>query len=400
MKSQQKILTVSQLTTGIKKSLEEGFSDVIVTGELSNFKAHVSGHWYFNMKDSNAAVCCTMWKGMNGYVFFTPKDGMNVVAQGRITVYPPRGNYQLEVRSLRPAGVGELQAAFELLKQRLSLEGLFNAEYKKEIPVFPSKIGLVTAADGAAFSDMISVAQRRFPVAEIILAAARVQGAGAAESVAGCLKELNKRKDIDLIIVARGGGSIEDLWAFNEEVVARAIFNSRIPVITGIGHEVDVTIADYVADLRAATPTAAMEIATPDKEDLFAFITDFSYNSTQRITEICSSYRNRIKSLISSYGFRIPNDLIRQRSQQTDHLLFRISRSVEKIVYRKEKDILVLAAVIRSHDVQNTLKKGFALIKQNSKLIKRAEDYIPGKDLLLKFYDKELLIKQTDGKEN
>jgi exodeoxyribonuclease VII large subunit len=400
MKSQQKILTVSQLTTGIKKALEEGFSDVIVTGELSNFKAHVSGHWYFNMKDSNATICCTMWKGMNGYVFFTPKDGMNVVAQGRITVYPPRGNYQLEVRSLRPAGVGELQAAFEHLKQRLSQEGLFNAEYKKDIPVFPSKIGLVTAADGAAFSDMISVAQRRFPVAEIILAAARVQGAGAAESVAGCLKELNKRKDIDLIIVARGGGSIEDLWAFNEEIVARAIFNSRIPVITGIGHEVDVTIADYVADLRAATPTAAMEIATPDKEDLFAFISDFSYNSTQRITEICSSYRKRIKSLISSYGFRIPNDLIRQRSQQTDHLLFRISRSIEKIVYRKEKDILILAAVIKSHDVHNTLKKGFALIKQNSRLVKRAEDYIPGKDLLIKFYDKELLIKQTDGKEN
>jgi exodeoxyribonuclease VII large subunit len=223
MKTEQKILTVSQLTIGIKKALEEGFSDIIVTGELSNFKAHGSGHWYFNMKDSNAALCCTMWKGMNSYVFFTPRDGMNVVAHGRITLYPPRGQYQLEVRALRPAGVGELQAAFELLKQKLAEEGLFNAERKRDIPYFPVKIGIVTASDGAAINDMISVARRRYPLVEIILAPARVQGAGAAESVSKCIQELNRRKDIDVIIVARGGGSIEDLWAFNEEKVARAI---------------------------------------------------------------------------------------------------------------------------------------------------------------------------------
>jgi exodeoxyribonuclease VII large subunit len=399
-KVEQKILTVSQLTQGIKRSLEGEFSEIILTGELSNFKAHVSGHWYFNMKDSIAAISCTMWKGMNNYVFFTPKDGMNVVAHGRVTVYPPRGQYQFEVRSLRPAGVGELQAAFELLKQRLSNEGLFDAQHKKKIPDFPSKIGLVTASDGAAFSDLISVAERRYPVAGIVLAAARVQGAGAAGSIAGAIMELNRRKDIDIIIVARGGGSIEDLWAFNEEVVARAIFNSRIPVITGIGHEVDVTIADYVADLRAATPTAAMEIATPDKYDLFAFINEFSYNSSQRIKDICTQYRKRIQTLISSYGFRIPNDLVKQRFQQTDHLLYRISRSIERVISHKEKDILVLSGIIRSHDVKNTLKKGFAIVKQDSRIIKRSKDFTAGTDLLIKFYDNEIVVKQENGKEN
>jgi exodeoxyribonuclease VII large subunit len=400
MKTEQKILTVSQLTTGIKKALEEGFSDIIVTGELSNFKAHGSGHWYFNMKDSNAALCCTMWKGMNSYVFFTPRDGMNVVAHGRITLYPPRGQYQLEVRALRPAGVGELQAAFELLKQKLAEEGLFNAERKRDIPYFPVKIGIVTASDGAAINDMISVAMRRYPLVEIILAPARVQGAGAAESVSKCIQELNRRKDIDVIIVARGGGSIEDLWAFNEEKVARAIYKSRIPVVTGIGHEMDYTIADFTADIRAATPTAAMEIATPDKNDFFAFINEFSYNSTQRITYICSQYRKRIRSLISSYGFRIPNDLVKQRYQQMDHLIYRIAGTIDRIIYRKERILIILSGSIKQHDIQNTLKKGFALVKQNSRIIKRAKEFNPDSETLIKFYDNEVVLEQKNGKEN
>jgi exodeoxyribonuclease VII large subunit len=400
MKKEQKILTVSQLTTGIKRSLEEGFSDVVVTGELSNFKAHGSGHWYFNMKDSNATLCCTMWKGMNSYVFFTPRDGMNVVAYGRITLYPPRGQYQLEVRALRPAGVGELQAAFELLKQKLAEEGLFNNDRKRNIPYYPKKIGIVTASDGAAISDMISVARRRYPLVEIVVAPARVQGAGAAESVAKSIQELNRRKDIDIIIVARGGGSIEDLWAFNEEIVARAIFNSRIPVVTGIGHEMDYTIADFTADVRAATPTAAMELSTPDRNDLFAFISEFSYNSDQRISYICSQYRKRIKSLASSYGFRIPYEMVKQRYQQMDHLVYRIAHSVEKIIYNKERKLIILSGNIKQHDIQNTLKKGFALVKQNSKIVKRGEEFNPDSDTLIKFYDKEVQLKYNNGKEN
>jgi exodeoxyribonuclease VII large subunit len=286
------------------------------------------------------------------------------------------------------------------LKQKLAEEGLFNAERKRDIPYFPVKIGIVTASDGAAITDMISVARRRYPLVEIILAPARVQGAGAAESVSKCIQELNRRKDIDVIIVARGGGSIEDLWAFNEEKVARAIYKSRIPVVTGIGHEMDYTIADFTADIRAATPTAAMEIATPDKNDFFAFINEFSYNSTQRITYICSQYRKRIRSLISSYGFRIPNDLVKQRYQQMDHLIYRIAGTIDRIIYRKERKLIILSGSIKQHDIQNTLKKGFALVKQNSRIIKRAKEFNPDSETLIKFYDNEVVLEQKNGKEN
>jgi exodeoxyribonuclease VII large subunit len=286
-----------------------------------------------------------------------------------------------------------------MLKQKLAEEGLFSQEHKKPIPYFPGKIGVVTASDGAAFRDLVSAAERRYPLVELVLAPARVQGAGAAESVARCIKELNKRKDIDVIIVARGGGSIEDLWAFNEEIVARAIYNSRIPVVTGVGHETDYTIADFTADVRAATPTAAMELATPDINDLVAIINEFSYNSTQRIMQICSQYRTKIKTLISSYGFRIPNDLIKQRTQQTDHLIYRISRSIERIISRKEKDLIILSGNIRTHDIQNTLKKGFALVKQDSCIVKRGASLHPEKDIQIKFYDKEVEVKQQYGKE-
>src|SRR3989337_4521371 len=258
------ILTVSELTKEIKQTLEDKFEQVSVQGEISNFKAHVSGHWYFSLKDANASISCAMWKGLNNYVFFTPQDGMKIIVSGRITVYPPRGSYQIDVRSMKPAGVGELQAAFEMLKRKLADEGLFDEIHKKPMPSFPQKIGIVTAKDGAAFQDMISVAERRFPLVELVISPARVQGSGAAESIVESLKLLNKQNDIDLIIVARGGGRIQDLWAFNEEIVAREIFASKIPIVTGIGHEVDFTISDFVADLRAPTPSAAMEIATPN----------------------------------------------------------------------------------------------------------------------------------------
>lgn len=246
MKEEKQIFTVSELTQSIKFVLESAFENISVEGEISNFRSHISGHWYFNLKDENAVINCTMWRGLNNYVFFTPQDGMKVVVTGRITVYPPRGNYQIDVRSMKPAGEGELQAAFERLKQKLKAEGLFDEERKRNIPFFPNKIGIVTAIDGAAIRDMISVAERRFPLVELIIVPTKVQGSGAAEDIVDSLNKLNKLKDIDVIIVARGGGSIEDLWAFNEEIVARAIYKSRVPVITGIGHEIDFTIADFV----------------------------------------------------------------------------------------------------------------------------------------------------------
>src|SRR3990172_5978625 len=303
------ILTVSDLTKEIKLSLEKTFSRISVIGEISNFKAQVSGHWYFNLKDSDAVINCVMWRGFNNQVFFTPQDGMKVIVNGKLTVYPPRGNYQIDARSMKPAGLGELQEAFEKLKQKLELEGLFDEEHKKPIPSFPNRIGIVTAIDGAAFRDMISVAERRYPLVELVIAPARVQGSGAADTIVRSLKRLNKGKDIDVIIVGRGGGSIEDLWAFNEEIVARAIYSSAIPVISGIGHEVDFTIADYVADLRAPTPSVAMELATPDMGEIFAFISDFSYYTTNNLLNMIDDSRSKIDGILNSYSFRYPLDL-------------------------------------------------------------------------------------------
>ena len=390
------ILTVSELTKEIKISLEEEFSQIRVQGEISNFKAHVSGHWYFNLKDENAVISCTMWRGINNYVFFTPQDGMKVTVTGRITVYPPRGSYQIDVRSMKPAGVGELQAAFERLKLKLSEEGLFDDEYKKPIPQFPQKIGIVTAIDGAAFRDMISVAERRYPLAELVIAPSKVQGNDAAPTIVQSIRNLNKQKDIDVIIVGRGGGSIEDLWAFNEEIVARAIFDSKIPVISGVGHEIDFTIADFVSDLRAPTPSAAMELATPDQKDVFAFINEFSYNSYLDVMQLCNKSKNKVSNLMESYGFRMPLDLVRRKSQQVDNLTYRLLQNIDRNLLIKNNILSLLARTIESHDINKSLKKGFVLVKQDSKFVSRANNFDKDKKAVLKFYDGELSI---NGKE-
>ena len=381
------VISVSDLTKEIKFTLEENFSRVSVIGEISNFKAHYSGHWYFNLKDSDAVINCTMWKGFNNLVFFTPQDGMKVILNGKITVYPPRGNYQIDVRSIKPAGIGELQEAFEKLKAKLEAEDLFNEEYKKPIPSFPKKIGIVTATGSAALNDIISVAERRYPVVELIISPAKVQGSGAAETIVKSLKKLNALNDIDIIIISRGGGSIEDLWAFNEEIVARAIFKSKIPVISGIGHEVDITIADYVADLRAPTPSVAMELATTSIDEIFAFFNDFNYYTTQNLVSRISETKSQTLSLINSYGFRISSDLIRRRMQDID---FNLSNMVQKIdgkfLQEKNKHLL-LKKTIELNDVDKALKRGFVLVKQKSKFVTRAAQFNKRKTADLQFAD-------------
>ena len=389
-----KPLTVSEITKQIKQSLEDEFSQVSVIGEISNFKAHNSGHWYFNLKDSDALISCTMWRGYNNYVFFTPQDGMKVIVNGKLSVYPPRGTYQVDVRSMKPAGVGELQAAFEMLKQKLAEEGLFDASHKKKIPVFPQKIGIVTAADGAAFKDMISVAERRYPLAGLVITPARVQGTGSAETIVDGIKQLNSLGDVDVIIIARGGGSIEDLWAFNEEIVARAVYNSRIPVISGVGHEIDFTIADFVADLRAPTPSAAMELATPDKDDIFAFIDDFSYNSTLKINELCRKGRKRLSSVLSSYGFRVPLDIVRNKSQFVDNLLYKVLQTTDHRILLHSNKVSLLTKIIESNNINRTLERGFALVRQNNKYVKRSTQFNSTEATELIFADGSIRINR------
>lgn len=387
---ENQILTVSELTKEIRSTLEESFDQVSVIGEISNFKSHISGHWYFSLKDADAVINCTMWKGFNQYVFFTPQDGMKIIVNGKLTVYPPRGSYQLNIRSMKPAGLGELQEAFEKLKKKLEAEGLFDESYKKGIPAFPKKIGVVTAIDGAAFRDLISVAERRYPLLEIVIAPARVQGSGSAESIVRSIKVLNQHKDIDVIIVARGGGSIEDLWAFNEEIVARAIFNSKIPIISGVGHEVDFTIADYVSDLRAPTPSVAMEMATPDINDIENFINQFLILSATSIEELIESKSEDVISSISSYGFRRPNDLLNRKTQQVDIKINDIVQSIGKhsLIYKNK--IMILSKSLEAFDVQRSLRRGFVLVKQNSKFVRRASDFNNEKKATLKFYDGEV----------
>lgn len=386
------ILSVSELTGLVKQTLESEFDDINVVGEISNFKAHVSGHWYFTLKDSNAQINCTMWRGLNNYVFFTPQDGMKIITSGKISVYPPRGSYQLDVRSMKPAGIGELQTAYEKLKQKLFEEGLFDEVKKKTIPKFPKKIGIVTAINSAAFQDIKSIASRRYPLVELIIASCRVQGEGASDEIVKSIKALNQLNDIDLIIVGRGGGSLEDLWAFNEENVARAIYASKIPIISAVGHEIDFTIADFVSDLRAATPSSAIEISTPNKDDLLSYISEFPYYTSNKITEILESYRDEVTSLIASYGFKMPQDSIKNKIQQLDSALYKFSILAERKIISNKSRIELIESKIKAMSVNGVLKRGFSYIKQNEILITRMKQFSMEKSFKIKFYDGEIKI--------
>ncbi len=387
-------ISVSELTSHIKRVIEDSFEQVKIIGEISNFKSHVSGHWYFTLKDKNAQISCTMWKGINNYVFFTPQDGMQIIVTGKVTVYPPRGNYQLDVKSMKPAGEGELQKAFEQLKRKLFEEGLFDEIYKKQIPVFPKSIGIVTGTDTAALKDMLSVASRRFPIVKIIIAPTRVQGEGAAEQIVESIEKLNRQKDIDLIIISRGGGSLEDLWAFNEEIVAHAIFKSKIPIISGVGHEIDFTIADFVADLRAPTPSAAMEIATPNQEEILNIISEFSNTISNLIFEKIDSLKSEVNILKKSYGFKNLASIINSKKQTIDNYVFRIQVIIANFLKENKNNLMVLSKIISSNNVNSILKKGYVIVNQNEKIIKRKNEFESEENFEIKFYDGNVRINK------
>jgi len=392
-KKEENIFSVTQITNSVKRLLENSFGNVKVVGEISNFKPHFSGHWYFTLKDASAQISCTMWKSANARVRFTPEDGMKIVVSGNLSVYPPRGTYQIDVHSMQADGVGELQAAFERLKARLADEGLFNQELKKSIPTLPKKIGIVTAIDSAAFKDMVSVAQRRYPLVELFVASSRVQGEGAAENIAKNIKLLDSRGDLDVIIIGRGGGSLEDLWAFNEEIVARTIFEAKTPIISGVGHEIDFTIADFVADLRAPTPTASMELATPNKDDILNYLENYFEESTSIINSIISSFKDKISDLIISYGFKSHNHILNNNIQNLDNYLFRIENGLNNKIQKKMNELEIKSNIINSFNIDNILKRGFSLVKQDNAVISRGENFDFDKKTKIKFYDKEIEIK-------
>ena len=323
--------TVWELTARIRDTLEIEFPDVWVVGQISNFKRHTSGHFFFTLKDDRAAIRCVLWKSSAGRLPSDIADGLEVEARGHIGVYEQSGNYQLYVTSLRPCGLGALEVAFRKLKEKLEKEGLFAPAHKRPLPRFPRRIGIVTSPTGAAIRDIIHILARRWPAAEIILAHARVQGEGAAAEIVRGIRNLNRLGGMDVLIVGRGGGSLEDLWPFNEESVARGIYASAVPVISAVGHETDFSISDFVADVRAPTPSAAAEIATPDRREVEGALVSTLARLTRNLRHSLERIRDNLALFEGNRHFRYPQEMVLSRVQRMDDLAQRLSSVVRDL---------------------------------------------------------------------
>ena len=388
---QEEVLTVSEVTRNIKVLLETALPILWVEGEISNFKHHSSGHMYFSLKDENAQISCVFWAGRNMNLTFRPQDGMQVLVKGRVTVFERRGQYQLDVLQLLPAGVGALQLAFEQLKKRLSEEGLFDAEHKKPLPRFPRRIGIVTSPTGAAIRDLLSVIRRRWPSSEIVLRPTLVQGPEAAQDIARAIQEFNAFGEVDVLIVGRGGGSMEDLWAFNEEVVARAIFESEIPIISAVGHEIDFTIADFVADQRAPTPSVAGEMVVPDAQEILQQLQHQLLRAYRLVHGQIQQAREKLNGLQSSYGLRRPLDILRQHQQALDELNRRLEQAIGQHVERQKMRLEALTKQLQALSYENVLQRGFALVRDHDTkaLLMTAAQVQPEQQIDILFQDGE-----------
>ena len=328
-RSDRDIYTVSRLNRAVRESLERAFGYVWVSGELSNFARPKSGHWYFSLKDSNAQVRCAMFRSRNAQLKIEIDDGMQVLARARVGMYEPRGEYQLIVEQLELAGAGQLQLAFDQLKRKLAAEGLFAREHKIDVPEWPARIGVITSPTGAALRDILSVLGRRNPTIEVILYPSAVQGADAAPELLSALQCALRRDECDVIILARGGGSLEDLWAFNDEPLARAIFASTIPVVSAVGHEIDFSIADFVADLRAATPSASAEICAPDRDEVLQHLRQLETRALRSVQNDTTQWRERLSHLRAR--LRDPRRQLEQAAQRIDELTVRLASTVKNL---------------------------------------------------------------------
>ncbi len=398
-------LTVSQLSKYLKYKFDEDLNlrKVFLKGEISNFKAHTRGHYYFTLKDENSRINAVMFASSTTKLKFIPIDGMKVMVEGKVTVYEATGGYQIYVEDMLEDGVGNLYIAFEQLKEKLSKEGLFNKERKRKITKMPKKIGIVTAPTGAAIRDILTTIKRRYPICETILFPSLVQGEQAAADIANKIKIANTY-DLDTLIVGRGGGSIEDLWPFNEEIVARAIYDSKIPVISAVGHEIDFTIADFVADLRAPTPTAAAELAVVDINTVTDYLNTTRTRSYNAITNIINILNDKINNLKESYVLKKPNNIYEVKEQKLDTLIDKINTSINKIIeinkvrlfkyqesyvlnnpqilYKFKKQALDnIISKLEVLNPLNTLKRGYSITKQNNKVVSSIKD-INKEDLL------------------
>ena len=365
--------------------------NVFVRGELSNYKMYPSGHHYFTLKDTEGALRCVMFRGQATRLRFRPENGMKVVVSGRITVFPRDGAYQLYCNTMTPEGVGDLAVAFEQLKAKLHSEGLFDPEHKKLLPAYPEKIAVITSAAGAAVHDMIRILRQRYPLAKVILLPVRVQGVEAPAEIAGAIRYANRWNVADVIITGRGGGSMEDLWAFNDERVARAIYESELPVISAVGHEPDVTISDFVADVRASTPSNAAEIVVPDREELHRWLRDMEERMQQNQGNRLEELRNKLEILS---GKRVMTDhlaYVQDKRMELLHLQQRLGDLSDNAVSRKRSQFGVLAAALDAMSPLKVLGRGYAVAqKEDGTILKSSREVLPGECVRVRLGEGEI----------
>ncbi len=384
------VLNVSEINRYVRGLLHSDprLRDLWVTGELSNFRHHRSGHMYFTLKDSKSSLRCVFFRRENIRCIFKPSDGMEVILHGNIAVYEPDGVYQLHVSEMEPAGMGSLYLAFEQLKRKLENEGLFRPETKKKIPVLPRKIGLVTSPTGAALQDILVTLKKRFPHVHIIVVESLVQGPGAASDLIRAIDILNRRKDVDLIILTRGGGSLEDLWPFNEEAVARAIYRSELPVISAVGHETDFTIADFAADLRAPTPTAAAAAAVPEKEELLNILKQHREQAALALKRRLQKEKQALDYVVSERFFSLPARRLKLCREILAQLDKKLNREIVRILQYKGIKLNALNDKLESYSPLKVMSRGFCYCRdEQGKIIRSVNDIEPAGILKLSFKD-------------
>ena len=388
-----KVFSVSELNGHIKNVLDNDavLANVYVRGELSNYKIYPSGHHYFTMKDSEGALRCVMFKSSASKLRFTPKDGMSIIAMGRVAVYQRDGTYQLYVNELTPDGVGDLYIAFEQLKEKLFKEGLFDERHKKPLPRYPGTIAIVTSPAGAAVRDIIRILNSRWPMTKVIVAPVRVQGAEAPAEIAGAISYINAYNQADLIITGRGGGSLEDLWAFNDELVARAIFDSRIPVISAVGHEPDVTIADFVADFRASTPSNAAELAVPDSNEARDALYTLEIRLRHAMDRELKQRRQRLDEMTNRRALQSPKSYIDDKRLLLDHSQDRLCATMQGKLFLDRERHSRCAAALDAMSPLKVLGRGYSIAqREDGKIVKRVSDVKTGDRIRLRLKKDEI----------
>jgi exodeoxyribonuclease VII large subunit len=392
-----KVLSVSELTQEVKAILEDGFAAVWVAGEVSNLARPSSGHVYLTLKDSGAQVRAVVFRGVAMRLRFELHDGLDVIARGRLSVYQPRGEYQLVVEELQPKGLGALELALRQLREKLFRLGYFAPERKKPLPRYPRRVALVTSPTGAAVRDMLEILGRRWPAAETWVCPVRVQGDGAAQEVAAALQLLNRLGQVDVIIVGRGGGSVEDLWAFNEECVAQAIFYSRIPVVSAVGHEIDLTIADLVADRRALTPSEAAELVTPNRWEIVEGLRGLAGQLRAALWQRLELARGRLLDLAQRRAFRLPLERVRDGERRVDELGERLRRAVRLRLDRAREALGAQAAQLESLSPLNVLGRGYSLTRREAdQVVVRHVDQVRPGDRLVTYVQHGRIVSRVE----